>query len=754
MPLSGISPNFTPRKEAQELQPLSPRASAPTVGIARFTSGINVAPQQMVQFGDPYVSTQQTANFINSLGQFNDGLTRFGAAYNKYDTEQNKLQGEADALESPDQAREIFKKGLDQAVKDGLFPSNAHPVYRMNFMETAAQAQTLRDLPDLLEKSKYELADPNNTAPIGQSLTERTDEYIRTNYANNPLAANAARKQAQALISQKQSEISNLRETQFRQASVQAVDQKGAGIIGGIADAQRTGNEEALPAYVQQFQDTYDGMYRSGVPNPAAKAWDQVKAGFMLKVRNGEMTPEEVRQAVDLLGNNIKSGTGMWADISEVKQGMAELDHSLTVMEETKASKASTQAKRRDEEAWKEAQDMFTEAQRTGAPITSDMTEQAAQAIHKANPSIGILRARRLALEAQRSVVSAASTAKSDPTILASTQDLVKNTPRQAIPVIEGRVRTGIITPAEGAKLKEEAQKNSNVLTIIDEAGAKELRSSVASEIKGLYQGPMSTSALDPNSAASLAALQSQADKVYADAAQSEAEKIIADPASLKLRETNPAAFNAKIREGLNKAKQQAVQFATQAKKGLAESAGTVKDDSFGQWAPVVATTRATLTAVTKKGGQPDAYDKIYLASIPNQMRDIANVYRYGNETEKKQAGAAYGALLKMGGYSPDIVINGKSPEGVVINTKDMDKDRDLFFQNRQQWENAVQEYNKAITQPDPKKIENTKMMRMFKALGINDEELQQAFLLRQSYLVKQRLVPTIDEIIKNPNLP
>lgn len=323
---------FTPRKEAQDVQDLNVSASAPSVGISNFYRGVNVTGLQTPEFGAPYVSTQQTANFINSLGQFNDGLTRFGAAYNKFDTEQNKLQGEADALESPDQAREIFKRGLDQAVKDGLFPSNAHPVYRMNFMETAAQAQTMRDLPDILEKSKYELADPNNMAPIGQSLTEKTDEYIRTNYANNPLAASAARKQAQALIAQKQSEISNLRETQFRQASVQAVDQKGAGIIGGIADAQRTGNEEALPTYVQQFQATYDSMYRSGVPNPAAKAWDQVKAGFMLRVRNGEMTPEEVRQAVDLLGNNIKSGTGMWADIAEVKQGMSELDHTLTVL--------------------------------------------------------------------------------------------------------------------------------------------------------------------------------------------------------------------------------------------------------------------------------------------------------------------------------------------------------------------------------------------------------------------------------------
>lgn len=745
---------FTPRKEAQDVQDLNVSASAPSVGISNFYRGVNVTGLQTPEFGAPYVSTQQTANFINSLGQFNDGLTRFGAAYNKFDTEQNKLQGEADALESPDQAREIFKRGLDQAVKDGLFPSNAHPVYRMNFMETAAQAQTMRDLPDILEKSKYELADPNNMAPIGQSLTEKTDEYIRTNYANNPLAASAARKQAQALIAQKQSEISNLRETQFRQASVQAVDQKGAGIIGGIADAQRTGNEEALPTYVQQFQATYDSMYRSGVPNPAAKAWDQVKAGFMLRVRNGEMTPEEVRQAVDLLGNNIKSGTGMWADIAEVKQGMSELDHTLTVMEDAKSSKAYTQAKHRDEEAGNVAQDVFAEAKRTGAPITNEMVEQAAQSIHKANPSVSLLRARRLALESSRAVTAAAATAKSDPQILAATEDLVKSNPRQAIPEIEGRVKAGIITPAEGAKLKEEAKKNSNVLTIMDEAGAKELRSSVASEIKGLYQGPMSTAALDPNSAASLAALQAQADKVYSDAAQSEAEKIISDPASLQLRETNPAAFNAKLREGLNKAKQQAVQFATQAKKGLAESGGVVKDDSFGQWAPVVATTRATLTAVTKKGGQPDAYDKIYLASIPNQMRDIANVYRYGNETEKKQAGAAYGALLKMGGYSPDIVITGKSPEGVVINTKDMDKDRDLFFQNRKQWESAVQEYNKAITQPDPKKIENTKMMKMFKALGINDEELQQAFLLRQSYLIKQRAVPTIDDIISNPNLP
>jgi hypothetical protein len=745
---------FTPRKEAQDVQDLTVSASAPSVGISNFYRGVNVTGLQTPEFGAPYVSTQQTANFINSLGQFNDGLTRFGAAYNKYDTEQNKLQGQADALESPDQARDIFKKGLDQAVKEGLFPSNAHPVYRMNFMETAAQAQTMRELPDLLEKSKYELADPNNMAPIGQSLTEKTDEYIKTNYANNPLAANAARKQAQALIAQKQSEISNLRETQFRQASVQAVDQKGAGIVGGLADAVRNGEEDSIPAYLSQFQATYDEMYKSGVPNPAVRAWEQVKAGLMLKVRNGEMTTTDVRNVVDVLSNKTKSGTGMWADIAEVKQGMSELDHSLTVMEDAKASKAHTQAKQRDEEAGNVAQDVFAEAKRTGAPITNDMVEQAAQSIHKANPSVSLLRARRLALESSRAVTAAAATAKSDPQILAATQDLVKNNPRQAIPEIEGRVKAGILTPDEGMKLKEEAKKNSNVQLLIDEAGAKELRSSVASEIKSLFQGPMSASALDPNSAASLAALQSQADKVYSDAAQSEAEKIVADPASMQLRETNPAAFNAKIREGLNKAKQQAVQFATQAKKGLADSAGTVKDDSYGQWSPVVATTRATLSAVTKKGGQPDAYDKVYLSTIPNQMRDIANVYRYGNETEKKQAGAAYGALLKMGGYSPDIVITGKSPDGVVINAKDMDKDHDLFFQNRQQWDEAVNEYNKAVQQPDQSKVDNTKMMKMFKALGINDEDLQNAFLLRQSYLIKQRAVPTINDIISNPNLP
>jgi hypothetical protein len=423
-------------------------------------------------------------------------------------------------------------------------------------------------------------------------------------------------------------------------------------------------------------------------------------------------------------------------------------------MEDAKVSKAHTQAKNRDETAGNVAQDVFAEAQRTGAPITNEMIEQAAQSLSKADPSIGILRARRLSQESARSITSAAATAKSDPTILASTQDLVKLNPTQAIPEIEGRVKAGILTPEDGMKLKEEAKKNSNVQILIDDAGAKELRSSVASEIKGLFQGPMSTDALSPNSASSLASLQAQADKVYNDAAQSEAELIIGDPANLKLREANPAAFNAKLREGLNKAKQQAIQFASQAKKGLAEASGTVKDDSLGQWAPTVATTRATLAAIAKKGGQPDTYDKLYLSTIPNQMRDIANSYRYGNETEKKQAGAAYGTLLKMGGYSPDIVINGKTPDGVPISPKDMDRDHDLFFQNRQQWDQAVNEYNKAVQQPDQAVLDNTKMAKMFKTLGINDEDLQNAFLLRQSYLIKQRTIPSIDDIIKNPNLP
>jgi hypothetical protein len=748
------SSSFTPRKEVQELGGLTIKGDAPSVGINSFSRGINVTPQQAVQFGAPYVSTQQTANFINSLGQFNDAIRGFGMSYSKYDAEQNKMQGETDALGNPDQAREIFKKGLDQAVKDGLFPSNSHPVYRMNFMETAAQAQTLRDLPDVLEKSKFDLADPNNTSPIGQTLTEKTEEYIQGAYANNPLAANAARKQAQALIQSKQTEISGLRETQFRQASIQAVDQKGAGIVSGVVDAQRKGDEDSVPVYVQQFQSNYDEMYRSGVPNPAVRAWEQVKSGIMLKVRNGEMTSDEARSSVDALASQVKSGTGMWADIAEVKQGMAELDHTLTVMDDAKVSKNHTKAKYRDETATNVAQDVFSEAQRTGAPITDGMIEQAAQSLSKADPSITLLRARRLAQDSARAVISAAATAKSDPSILASTQDLVKNNPKEAILEIESRVKSGILTPDDGMKLKEEAKKNSNVQLLIDDAGSKELRSSVSSEIKGLFQGPMSTAALDPNSAANLAFLQANADKVYSDAAQSEAEQLIGDPSSLKLRETNPAAFNSKLREGLNKAKQQAILFASQAKKGLTENAGTVKDESFGQWAPAVATTRATMESVAKKGGSPDTYDKLYLASIPTQMRDIAQSYRYGNETQKKQAGAAYGALLKMGGYSPDIVISGKTPDGVVINAKEMDKDHDLFFQNRQQWDDAVNEYNKALQQPDQAKLDNTKMSKMFKTLGINDEDLQNAFLLRQSYLIKQRAIPSIDAIIKNPNLP
>jgi hypothetical protein len=755
---TGISSSFTPRKEAQELGGLTIKGDAPSVGINSFSRGVNVTPQQAVQFGAPYVSTQQTANFIQSLGQFNDSIRSFGISYNKYDTEQNALQGEADAatIDPAERARLFneFRGNVDSAVEAGILPKSMHPVYRMNLMQNLAKNQVAQDLPSLLEQERLSLTDAGAT-DIGGKLAKKANDYVTSTY-QDPLSRVAASKAAEPLVLNHQNQYQAEHNANFDKRYFESKDTDLLNTLDQIHQvANNGGDENLIPSLLGNLS-----RKELGDKDPNGRIGKALEV-FVKNSTDSGVPPDQVKKVIDLIENNVNTGTGLWAKTSSGREAITtSTDHLISY-----SSKMATLHREQRNDDYKtielQAEADINAAARDGKLISRENVNQLAAVLHQKYPTIDKNVILLKVDTANKTVNNAAASEKSRPDLVSKIENQIQSNPREAKYSIDYYRKTKAgITPDTLDELEKKANAADDEIKLAtDNDGYKKLDQTIKDNVLPLFatKGGMSgLSEVDTKANAQKRdTVIRSVDSFGRTAVQAAVRKTMdEDMAGPNLRQTNPAAFKVKLNQNIDDAIKRTTDFGLKMGDSAQKDKNLQTDsEELGPYTAPITSIADTVKEINAKSPTDlTVEDKIALQRIPEYKRDLLNDLRYGtSDKQKKQAALAYSLLHVYTGYSPDAIISGKDEYGVPVEKKAIDSKNGLFFQNEQQYNDVMSEFN-AVKKAGGD-VAQTKIAKMFKALDVPKEE-QQRFITAQQYYIAKRRIPSFQEIVTDPSYP
>lgn len=320
-----IQNQITPRKEVgRAVDYLSPSTQ---IQVGGGPQSFNVRPSQAVAIPTPYVGraakNTELIELAESLGMFNKQINALSYVVSNKAEEQAKAQGKEDAMANTELAREIFKRNIDQATKDGLFPRNAHPDYRMAYIETGAKAVTIQGLTEFLDENTVDLTSPDNMEPIGPQIRNRANKWIFDNI-QDPRARAAAMEQAFPIVQQYEQRRRDERESNFNVANEQSIGQLGYGLVDVIAanslnpedNIQNMNRLDAIRS-LQKLYDTIATKHPEFKGKQSTMVADMVVSSLQSQVRDG-YDPRQAIKVINELSQAIKAGTGAWGDIPDV----------------------------------------------------------------------------------------------------------------------------------------------------------------------------------------------------------------------------------------------------------------------------------------------------------------------------------------------------------------------------------------------------------------------------------------------------
>jgi len=755
---TGISSSFVPRKQAQELGGLTIKGEAPNVGIANFTRGVNVAPQQAVQFGAPYVSTQQTANFIQSLGQFNDSIRSFGISYNKYDTEQNAMQGEADAATMDPEVRSRLvndlKFNMDKAVEEGLVPKSMHPVYKMNLIQNTAKNQVAQDLPALLEQERMSLTDAGAT-DIGGQLAKKANDYIASTY-QDPLSRVAAAKAAQPFVINHQTQYQAEHNANFDKKYFESKDTDQLTTLDQINQVLNNGGDESLLSSLsvslsQRIQ---------GDKDPNGRLATNLKV-YVKNATDAGVPPDQIKRVMDFVSLNASSGTAPWSKTQSGREAIASSTDHLTDYTYKMASHARSQTEATYKDIELNAEADINTAVRDGKLISRENVDQLAEAISQKYPSISKNVILLKVDTANKTINNAAASEKDRPDLVANVDRLIQKNPKEALSAIDYfRSTKAGITPETLIKLEDKARAADDEVKLATDSDAyKKIDETIKDNVLPLFatKGGMSgLSDVDTKANAQkrdtvIRSVESFGRTAVQAAVRKAMDEDMAGP---NLRQTNPAAFKVKLNQNIEDAIKRTTDFGLKMGDSAQKDKNLQTDsEELGPYtAPITSITDTIKEINSKNPSELTVQDKIALQRVTEYKQDLLNDIRYGtSEKQKKQASLAYSLMNVYTGYSPDSIINGKDEYGVPVDMKNIDPKNGLFFQNEEQYNDVMSEFN-AVKKAGGD-AGQTKIAKVFKALNVPKEE-QQRFISAQQYYIAKRRIPSFQEIVADPSYP
>jgi GH24 family phage-related lysozyme (muramidase) len=719
-----IENQITPRKEVgRAVDYLSPSTQ---VQVGGGPSSPSVRPSQAVAIPTPYVGraakNTELLELAESLGMFNKQINALSYVVSNKGEEQAKQQGKEDALANTELAREIFKKTLDQSAKEGLFPRNAHPDYRMAYIETGAKALTIQGLTEYLDGNTMDLTSPDNMEPIGSTMRNRSNQWIFDNI-QDPRARAVAMEAAFPIVQQYEQRRREEREANFNVANEQAIGQLGMGLVEVVAqnsldpeDTVQNVNRLDAMQNIQKLADTMVRNHPEFNGKQSIMLADMVTASLQSQVRDGRLDPRQAIKVVNEISQGVKWGTGAWGDIPDVASKL----NGTIVYLENQAVQRDSMGKARQTAQFdileSRTQSLFRELDESGELFTMDE---------------GQLTSRISSLAAELGVDELAN----DPFIFIDDQrneyferkskwdsmemnlgpqieELIRLEPEEALTTVNS-LRNSISKTAYDSYVERITQRMSVIndlkigrfddkLRDIEKNASNIL---AAQESLGAIAGS-SLGVTKQDEVVRVAELQNFGENEFRMLATDNIEqRLLAEP-TLKDAERQ-TEYTAVVNEAVGAAYTETLKRMEDRKKQMdAEKAATGETldgeetiKTYGKGARMVSDAKNAVDSVSKLDPKGEttaetAEFKLTLDRTKRQLPDLARQIKLSSGEQKTQLEATYKEMRKITGLGVDTVLTGKTEDGIAMDLEEVKENWDAIpvFRDVQEFSSVIDE--------------------------------------------------------------
>lgn len=718
-----IQNQITPRKEVgRAVDYLSPSTQ---VQVGGGPSSPTVRPSQAVAIPTPYVGraakNTELLELAESLGQFNKQINSLAYVVSNKGEEQAKQQGKEDALANTELAREIFKKNIDQATKEGLFPRNAHPDYRLAYIETGAKALTIQGLTEYLDENTMDLTSPDNMEPIGSTMRNRANQWIFDNI-QDPRARAVAMESAFPIVQQYEQRRRDEREANFNVANEQAIGQLGYGLVDVIAnnsvDPEDPTQQMNRLAATEDYQKLYDTLVRN---HPEFKGKqsimvaDSAIAALQSKVRNG-YDPRQAITVLNELSQSIKAGTGAWGDIPDVASKL----NGAIVYFENQAERRDSMGKARQTVQFdlmeSRTQTLFRELDDSGELLRMD-EGQLATKISSLASELGVdelVQNPFIFMDEQRNEYFERKTKwdKMEMNLGPQIEEQIRTNPDDALETLKS-IKNSVSKATYDSYLEQISQRKSVINDLKIGRFDDKLRDieKQASNLLAAQEGLGSIAGLSlgvtkQDEVIRVAELQDFGENEFRMLATDNIEQRLQSDPTLKDPERQ-TEYTSVVNEAVGAAYTETLKRMEERKKQMdaqkkANGTGLDEDESiktYGKGARMVSDAKEAVESVSKLDPRGEttaetAEFKLTLDRAKRQLPDLARQIKLSSGEQKTQLEATYKEMRKITGLGVDTVLSGKTEDGIAMDLKEVQENWDAIpvFRDVQEFSSVIDE--------------------------------------------------------------
>lgn len=703
-----IPPRVVPRRaEPTDLMKVTPSGRVNFQGLGSG-SVPQVRASSSVQQPTPYIGKAARRTDLFALAEglqyFNGEIGKLAYTQRKEWEEGQVEKAKTEAIINPEKTAEVFRMGLDNATEKGLFPRNAHPKFRLAYLEQGAKNIALSGLPAYLEEKTQSLSSADSTEPIESTINALVDQYANENgLSESPIAYAAFRESAFPSVLRVSSARREEREKNFNTARVEGLEQNINGqttsLLSAMSLDKEVDRELATDLAMRNLQTTYNNIRKDFPQLDATKEFtSSFISSLNSSVSNGEMTPRDASQVLDVAVASIKAGTGAWADIADVQSSIV----NIKAVWENEASRRGNLAKQQvndKDKAFEEGVlDAFQQAMDDGSFTllnnTSDVTAIAEKVASEVYPELlGNKEAlQRKGRELRVKMAELVETEESQVVENKIVDQLILESPEEAVSFIQRQRDSGSMTKASYEKYMKQAQENNDIIGFLNEGGFDKKRGDIEGIAKRMIapsmMAGMTFGEVDPltiEQQTQIAEIQTFGENSFREAATAAVRaELNADP-SLRQPQKQAervAAVERAVNEAWNVTQKSLGSYTQQrdAFRQQKEETQKAQLNTYGAMTQKVSLVEEAINAISPQGPDgkpiygtittPDNVDyKLRLNRSAKELDFLASKLSTADRSapEYKQLTSAYQRILSITGYGPDAILSGKSEHGIPI---------------------------------------------------------------------------------------
>ena len=715
-----IENQITPRKEVgRAVDYLSPSTQ---VQVGGGPQSFSVSASKSVAVPTPYVGraaeNTELLQLAESLGMFNKQINALSYVVTNKAEKQAEQQGKEDAVANTELAREIFKRNMDQATKDGLFPSNAHPAYRLAYTETAAKAIVAEDLPTYLEENLNYLASADSMEPIGPTVRNTVNQRLAEMFTD-PAARRAAMESAIPYGIRFDEETRAKRQNNFIQKSQEVYSQNVMGLTANLA----LNNDDADPTQqmvsfdqLTQLQRNYDmRMSNPDLQKTGSRDFaNEVSAGIISQVRDRKVNPTDGIATINKIRDSIKSGTGPIAGISEVADVFNNATATLMGLASSQSAELQSQEKVKQDEIAMQVSDYVKTTLQSGNVSDIATDGKFFTTVSQMYEILGLPfnrdEARNLRTTAMQELESYNKTKIG---LGEEMNKLIVSDPRRALEFIAAMS----LPEATREDYRKRATDRLNVVDDLDKIGGFNSKKGdldkLAKDLMGIPDG-MSITLLtqkdmdslmeDDNEVSPEALIQVQELMAYGEnefrqlASDKLLDELRIDPTLKDPERVND--YTSTVTKAINDAKVETSKRMNERKNAIkikVEQEEKAKTEQFGKGGRFVSKAEQVFKSF-EKGEINSPNFQLAVNTLRNDAKTLASEIKIAPENEKGPLTEAYFNLISKTGIGIDAVLTGEK-SGVKIPTERINWKTQPLYESRDEFENIRQEQASSIGQ-------------------------------------------------------